>query len=157
VFEERIQVMSRRVLALTAIVGGAALLGAACGGPNNPLEPPVFAVLNVYGVVLSGTGSPVANARVVGESYFDRACQGASSAGFTVSELSDAGTGAYGGLAGLGPISASDVPVEGCIKLYAFPEAGSTLGADSIMLDSLLLDALDPFLADTVEVNFTLR
>lgn len=148
--------ISRRVLAVTVIVVGAALSVAACGGPNNPLAPPVFAVLNVYGVVTSGAGSPVSGARVVGESYFDRACQGTSSGGFTVTESTDEGTGAYEGLAGLGPISASDVPVEGCIKLYAFPPPQSTLGADSIILDSLFLDALDPFAADTVEVNFAL-
>jgi hypothetical protein len=157
VSEERIELIARRVLTVVAIVGGFALTVAACGGPNNPLASPVFAVLNVYGVVGSGAGDPVALATVAGKSYFDPACEGTSSGGFTVTEFTDAGTGAYRGLAGIGPIVASDLPVEGCIMLFAFPPAGSPLGADSVMLDSLLLDALDEFLADTVEVNFTLH
>lgn len=146
--------MVRRFLAAVAIVAGVGVAAAACGDPSDLVSGNAFAVINVYGVVTSAGGDPVGFADVVGTGYFDRGCRGQPGSNFTVSTASSAGT--FEGTAGIGPVLPQDLPVEGCIKLYAFPPFGSALGIDSVFLDSLVLNDLLAADADTLEVNFTL-
>jgi hypothetical protein len=146
--------MMRRILALAALVAGLGTVTAACGDPSDLVGGNAFGVINVFGVVETAGGDPVPFADVVGTGYFDQGCRGNPGSNFTVATTTTLGT--YEGTAGIGPVLPEDLPVEGCIKLYAFPPQGSTLGYDSIYLDSLVLDDYLAVDADTVEVDFIL-
>lgn len=151
---ERSEGMMRRITGLAALVAGLGVAVAACGDPSDLVGGNAFGVINVFGVVESAGGDPVGFATVVGTGYFDEGCRGNPGSNFTVATATTLGT--YEGTAGIGPVLPQDLPVEGCIKLYAFPPQGSALNIDSVYLDSLVLDDFLASDADTVEVNFIL-
>ncbi len=151
---ERSEGMMRRILAMAALMAGLGITTAACGDPSDLVGGNAFGVINVFGVVETAGGDPVGFATVVGTGYFDQSCRGNPGSNFTVATATTLGT--YEGTAGIGPVLPEDLPVEGCIKLYAFPPQGSPLGIDSIYLDSLVLDDFLAVDADTVEVDFIL-
>lgn len=147
--------MVRRFLAATAVLVGIGLAGVACGDPADLVSGNVFAVINVYGTVNSEAGDPVPFADIVGVGYYNSTCTGSPGSNFTTGATTTLGT--YEGVAGVGPLTEKELPLDGCIKLYAFPEFGTELGVDSAILDSLYLTELLAVDADTLEVNFILR
>lgn len=126
----------------------------ACGDPSDLITGNAFAVINLEGSVKDVDGNPINGAEIVGLGYFDAQCRGDGGSTYLVAYSGT--TGLYEGVAGIGPVAEKNLPVTGCIRLYAIPPQTSTLGGDSAYIRDITLGTLLAIEADTMEVNFVM-